>query len=505
VFGEHLTIPHENTQGLEHVNRSYTSKQADNTFKKNAHLLSGLFLDLDDLAKHDNGGTFEDGDAAETFASLEAFASERLHGVEVACSHFVGFEKRGVFELGTTGGLANFPVDLGEFDSRASSTDEGNGTVTDLELPGVIEDLHLSGELANNLEGRIRLLHHNVTDAGHVDLVKTLNVETNVVTGVGDRVVLVVHFDGENLTFAGQVAGVSGHEAHLVVGLDDTLFDTAGDDITNTLDLVHARNGHAGGFGGVTDRGLDHVIEAVEESVNVDLGAVLADNIATLPPGHLVGLGDEVVADPAGDREEGNRLLDEVFLPANLHEGGGHLSLNLVVTVLFVAGNIGVHLVDTDNDLLDTQKVDKTGVLASLTLNNTLFVVTTLDSGGEVTIGGDHDEGNIGLRSTGNHVLDEISVAGCVNDGVVVLGGKELLGGAGDGDTAGTLFLGAVHVEGKSERVLAEGLGLILELLHFTLGDTAVVKNQTAGGGRFTGVDVTADDNRYVDFISRHG
>jgi len=46
-------------------------------------------------------------------------------------------------------------------------------------------------------------------------------------------------------------------------------------------------------------------------------------------------------------------------------------------------------------------------------------VVALLDGGGEVTVGGDHEEGDVSLRGAGDHVLDEITVTGGVNDGVV--------------------------------------------------------------------------------------
>ena len=67
------------------------------------------------------------------------------------------------------------------------------------------------------------------------------------------------------------------------------------------------------------------------------------------------------------------------------------------------------------------------------------------------TIGWNHQQGDIGLGGAGNHVLDEIAMAGGIDDGVVPLGGVELLGGAGDGHTTLTLLLLAIHVEGEGE------------------------------------------------------
>merc|ERR1719215_825297 len=106
-----------------------------------------------------------------------------------------------------------------------------------------------------------------------------------------------------------------------------------------------------------------------------------------------------------------NAAFDLVLLPADLDEHIAHLVGDLVVTSLLVTSGIAIHLVDTNDDLLDTEKVDQTRVLTSLTLDLTGLVVTTLDGGGEVTIGGDHDHGDIGLGSSGDHILDEISVS----------------------------------------------------------------------------------------------
>ncbi len=59
--------------------------------------------------------------------------------------------------------------------------------------------------------------------------------------------------------------------------------------------------------------------------------------------------------------------------------------------------------------------------------------------------GGNDENGAVGLRGTGDHVLDEVSVAGSVNDGDHVLGGLELPESDVDGDT--TLSLGLQFVE----------------------------------------------------------
>ena len=66
-------------------------------------------------------------------------------------------------------------------------------------------------------------------------------------------------------------------------------------------------------------------------------------------------------------------------------------------------------------------------MLASLTLDLAGLVVAALDRRHEVTVRRHHDDGNVGLSRTGDHVLDEVAVSRGINDGVVPLLREELL------------------------------------------------------------------------------
>ena len=73
----------------------------------------------------------------------------------------------------------------------------------------------------------------------------------------------------------------------------------------------------------------------------------------------------------------------------------------------------GVHLVDGDDELPDTEGEGEQGVLTSLAiLGDTSLELTS-------TTGNDEDS-TISLGGTSDHVLDEITVTGGVNDGDVV-------------------------------------------------------------------------------------
>ena len=69
----------------------------------------------------------------------------------------------------------------------------------------------------------------------------------------------------------------------------------------------------------------------------------------------------------------------------------------------------GIHLVDGDNELPDTEGEGKEGVLAGLAvLGDTSLELTRT--------GGDDENSAVGLRGTSDHVLDKITVARSVND-----------------------------------------------------------------------------------------
>ena len=68
-----------------------------------------------------------------------------------------------------------------------------------------------------------------------------------------------------------------------------------------------------------------------------------------------------------------------------------------------------VHLVDGDDELPDTEGEGKEGVLAGLAiLGDTSLELTS-------TTGNDEDSA-VGLGGTGDHVLDEVTVTGGVDD-----------------------------------------------------------------------------------------
>ena len=91
-------------------------------------------------------------------------------------------------------------------------------------------------------------------------------------------------------------------------------------------------------------------------------------------------------------------------------------SLHCKISSVTIYGNVrkfsylgGVHLVDGDDELPDTEGEGEESVLASLTvLGDTSFEFTSTTSNDE--------NGAISLGGTSNHVLDEITVSGSIDD-----------------------------------------------------------------------------------------
>lgn len=123
---------------------------------------------------------------------------------------------------------------------------------------------------------------------------------------------------------------------------------------------------------------------------------------------------------------------------ANLLDVVANLLDNFIVTLLAVLGLCSVHLVQADNHLLDSQSVSQQSVLAGLTVLR--------DTSLETTRGGvDNEHGAVGLRGTGDHILDKVTVTRGINDCAVVLGRLELPQSNVNGDTTFTLSLQLVQ------------------------------------------------------------
>merc|ERR1712158_141249 len=255
------------------------------------------------------------------------------------------------------------------------------------DLTRVIHDDDLGGESLRFLGWVIFGVRGDVatTDVldGHV-----LHVEPDVVTRSGLLQRFVMHLN--RLDFGGHHNRRKGDDH---TGLDDTGFDSANGHSSNATDLVD-------------------ILEGKSEWLVVG------------------SLGRDDGIERLGNGDKGNSLGVESDLLHVVRDFG----LDFGESLLAVWGLSGVHLVNSDDELLDTQRVGEKGVLTCLAVLG--------DTGLELTdTGGDDQDGTIGLRCSRDHVLDEITMAGSINDGDEEVLGLELPESDIDGDTTFTLGL----------------------------------------------------------------
>lgn len=322
--------------------------------------------------------------------------SESLNAHGLGGNHLDDSGITGLDELrAVLNGLTSTAIDLleklGELAGNVGGVAIEDGSVTSTDLAGVVEDDDLGLEGSGTLRGVVLGVTSNVatTDLLNGDV---LDVEANVVTGDTLGKLLVVHLDG--LDFSGDVGGSEGNNH---AGLEDTSLDTADGNSSDTTDLVHILEGKTEGLvGGAL--GLLNGVDGLEEGLAGSL-ATLDLLLPALVPGAVGGGLKHVVAVEAGDGDEGNGL----GVVADLLDEVGGLLDNLVEASLGPLG--GVHLVDGDDELLDTEGVGEESVLTGLAILG--------DASLELTSTGGNDENSaVGLGSTSNHVLDEIAMAG---------------------------------------------------------------------------------------------
>jgi len=153
----------------------------------------------------------------------------------------------------------------------------------------------------------------------------------------------------------------------------------------------------------------------------------------------------------------------------------GKFVFNLIVTILRVANRFVVHLVDAHDHLLDTQSESKECMLTGLAvLGVTSFKLTNTR--------GDHQNGHIGLGSTGDHVLDEITVTRGINDSELEFFSLKFPQSNINGDTTLTFGLELVQHPSVFERSFTHFVCFGFELLDCTLVNTTAFIDQVTSG-----------------------
>lgn len=353
---------------------------------------SGLLDSLDDT---DSDGLTHvtDGETTQRGVVGESLNTHGLGGNHLDDGGVTRLDELGVGLDRLAGTTVNLLEDLRELAGDVGSVAVEDGGVTGTDLARVVEDDDLGGEGSSTQRGVVLGVTGDVATTDLLDG-DVLHVETNVVTRDTLSELLVVHLDG--LDLSGDVGGGEGDDH---TGLDDTSLDTADGHRSNTTNLVDILEGQTQGLVGGTLGGLNGV-NGLEQGLAGDL-ATLALLLPALVPGAVGGGLEHVVAVEAGDGDKGNGL----GVVADLLDERRGLLDDLVETILGPLG--GVHLVDGDDELLDTQGVGEQSVLTGLAiLGDTSLELTST--------GGNDENGAVGLGGTSNHVLDEVTVTGGV-------------------------------------------------------------------------------------------
>mmetsp|Transcript_17302 Transcript_17302/g.39801 ORF Transcript_17302/g.39801 Transcript_17302/m.39801 type:complete len:538 (-) Transcript_17302:171-1784(-) len=449
-----------------------------------------------DLSKHLQSVRVHDGESSEGGALGKFFNEKRGSRFELNLGILELGELRGVVDLDTSSLLSHLPKNLGHLARNLGGSGEDDRTVSRLEHTRMLLDSNQGSEGLDGLEFSVLLVVDDVTSADLLVLGNTLDGKTNRVSGSGGVENLLVLFDREDLLSL----QVGRNESNLVTRSKSSLFDGSANNLTNSLNVVDI--GHRkteSSIGKTLGRG-DEVIKGINNGHTGDnlLGGSVGG--PSLVPRALSGVDrlDQVVSVESRVRDERNLLGLVTDHLKHLNE----FLLDFVETILRPAAR--VHLVDSNKNLFNSQKVEKTSVLTGLTFINSQLGIGLGNGGFETSLlGGNQKHTNISGCGSGDHVLDVILVSRGIDDGVVVVGGEEFLCVTLDSNTTVTFFLARIKVVRETEGRLTLLGGEFVELGHLTLGDSSLLENQVTASSRLTGIDVSADNQRQM-FLFTH-
>jgi len=393
----------------------------------------------------------------------ERFDAKWLSGLKVDNACISSLDKLWVFFQNFSRTTIHLLLNESKFACNVGSVTIEDRGVSVGDLSGVVHDNDLCLEGANS-GGRGCLGIGSDESTAKILDGNVLDVETNIVTRDGLGEGFVVHLNG--LDFSNES---SRGEHGMDTRLNDTSFHTSDRYSSDTTNLVNILKRKTKWLLGRTLRRSARV-EGLEQ-------------VRSLVPRHVSGLFNHVITFPSRDRDE----RDLHGLVANLLEVGSNFSLDFLVTGLFVLDSLVVHLVEGDNHLLDSKRVSKKGVLTGLSILRNSSLETSLR-------GVNDKDSDISLGSSGDHVLDEITVSWGINDGERVLWGLELPESNVNSNTTLAFSLEVIQNPGILEGRLSEFGSFLLELFNGTLIDTSTLVDQVTSGGGLSGIDVTDDD-----------
>jgi hypothetical protein len=171
-----------------------------------------------------------------------------------------------------------------------------------------------SSERLDGLEVSVLLDVDDVTGLDLLVLGDTLDGKTNGISGSGLLKNLLVLFDGEDLL----VLKTRRNNSNNISGKKGSLLNGSADDLSYSLNVVDVGDWETDGKSGFTLRGLDEVVQGLNdgESLNDLLGGDVG--LPSLVPGALIGLLNKVVSVESRVWDEGDLLGRILYLGINL-------------------------------------------------------------------------------------------------------------------------------------------------------------------------------------------
>jgi hypothetical protein len=350
--------------------------------------LIALLNALDDT--NGNGLTHvTDGETSQRWVVSESLNTHGLGWNHLDNSSITRLDELGGVLNGLSGTTIDLLQDLGELAGDVGSVAIQDWSVTSTDLTRVVENDDLGVEGLSSLRGVVLGVTSNVTTTDFLDR-DVLDVEANIVTWETLDKLLVVHLNG--LDFSGDTSGGEGDDH---TGLDDTGLNTTDGHRANTANLVDILERKTEGLVGRTGRRVDG-IDSLEKGLAGGL-ASLGLLLPTLVPRAVGRVIDHVVTVESRDGNES----DGLGVVSDLLDEVGGLLDDLLVTGLGPLS--GVHLVDGNDELLDPESIGEKSVLTGLAILGDTSLELTSTSGND-------ENGAIGLGSTSDHVLDEITM-----------------------------------------------------------------------------------------------
>lgn len=266
-----------------------------------------------------------------------------------------------------------------------------DGGVISIDLVGVVEDDDLGIERGGVYGGVVFGVIGNVVMVDFFDG-DVFYVEINVVIGNIFSELFVVYFDG--FDFSGDVGRSEGND---YIGFEDISFDMVDRDCVDIVDFVDILEGKMEGFVGGMFGGFDGVDGFKEGFVG---GFVIFDFFfLVFVLGVVGGSFKYVVVVEIGDGDEGNSFGVVVDF---FDEVGGFFD-DFVEVGFGLFG--GVYFVDGDDELFYIEGVGEESVFMGLVIFGDISFEF-------ISIGGNDENGVIGLGSISNYVFDEIMMVG---------------------------------------------------------------------------------------------